>query len=125
MAVNTVKQPKEESRGTGSVFSAIESRIRLDKLFEDGIPVKYIPRVLYISAIIIFYIGNTHYAERIVRRIDKMKVTIEEARAEYTTKKAEQMFSSKASEVAKKVSPMGLEESLTPPTKITIKAGEY
>jgi hypothetical protein len=39
--------------------------------------------------------------------------------------KADLMFSSKASEVAKKVAPMGLQESLTPPTKIIVKEGEY
>ncbi|MBX9850551.1 MAG: hypothetical protein K2X86_02205 [Cytophagaceae bacterium] len=123
MAVNSVKNQKEESKS--SIFTAVESRLRIDKLFEEGIPVKYIPRVLFIAAILIFYIGNTHYAERTVRRINKMKVEVENIRADYTTKRAELMFASKASEVAKKVVPIGLEESLTPPMKIIIKEGEY
>ena len=124
MAVNSVKQQKEESKG-GSIFTAVESKLRIDKLFEEGIPVKYIPRILFLAAVLIFYIGNTHHAERTVRRIDKMKVEVENIRADYTTKKAELMFASKASEVAKKVVPIGLEESLTPPMKIIIKEGEY
>lgn len=127
MAVNSVKpsvksSQKEESR---TIFSMVESKIRMDKIFEDGIPVKYIPRALFVTAILIFYIGNTHYAERTVRRIDKMKREVENIRADFTTLKAEHMFSTKASEIAKKVAPMGLQESLTPPTKIVVKEGEY
>jgi hypothetical protein len=87
--------------------------------------VKYVPRILFLTVILIFYIGNTHFSERIVRRIDKLKVEVENIRADYTTLKADLMFASKASEVAKRVAPMGLEESLTPPTKIIVKEGEY
>lgn len=126
MAVNTVKQvkssQKEESR---TIFSMIENKMRLDRMFEDGIPVKFIPRILFVTAILIFYIGNTHYAERTVRRTDKMKREVENIRADFTTMKAEHMFSTKASEIAKKVAPMGLQESLTPPSKVIVKEGEY
>jgi hypothetical protein len=126
VAVNTVRSPQREKTGDSkTIFSMVENRLNLNKLFEDGIPVKYIPRVLYLAIILIFYIGNTHYSERIVRRIDRLKKDVENIRADYTTMKADLMFSSKASEVAKKVAPMGLQESLTPPTKIIVKEGEY
>lgn len=123
MAVNSVRSSQKEEKR--SIFTVIENKVRLDRLFQDGIPVKYLPRILFVSAILIFYIGNTHYAERTVRKIDRMKVAVENIRAEYTTMKADLMYASKASEVAKKVSPLGLEESLTPPTKIIVKEGEY
>ena len=45
--------------------------------------------------------------------------------ADYTTLKADLMFSSKQSEVARKVKPYGLKESLTPPYKIVVEKGEY
>lgn len=126
MAVNSVRPnqagQKEEKK---TIFTMIESRVGLDRLFENGIPVKYLPRILYVTALLIFYIGNTHYAEKTVRRTDKMKMEVDNIRADYTTIKADLMFASKSSEVAKKVAPMGLEESLTPPTKIIIKEGEY
>jgi hypothetical protein len=125
MAVNTVKNPQKEAPKGVGVFKMIENRLKIDKLFEDGIPVQYVPRALFLTVLLIFYIGNTHYAERTVRRIDKLKRELENMRAEYTTLKYKAMYASKASEVAKKVAPMGLEESLTPPTKIIIKEGEY
>ena len=71
------------------------------------------------------YIGNTHYAEQTVRKIDVVQVEVEDLRADYTTLKADLMFGSKQSEVARKVRPFGLKESLTPPFKVVIKAGEY
>jgi hypothetical protein len=39
--------------------------------------------------------------------------------------KADYMFASKQSEVAKKVRKIGLEESKTPPNKIVVQEGEY
>lgn len=125
MAENTLRTKSKEKGEGNSIFSAVEKGLKLNRLFEEGIPVQYIPKALFIMAILIFYIGNTHHAERTVRRIDKMKVELENIRADYTTMKADLMYYSKASEVAKKVAPIGLEESLTPPVKIIIREGEY
>jgi cell division protein FtsL len=113
---------KEEKK---NIFTMIEKRVRVDKMFEDGLPVQYVPYVLYVAVVLIFYIGNTHYAERTVRQIDKVKTEVEDLRADYTTLKAELMFASKQSEVAKKAASLGIEESSQPPYKIIIKEGEY
>mgnify|MGYP001796119542 FL=1 len=51
-----------------------------------------------------------------------MKKEIEDLRADYTTLKADYMYASKQSEVAKKVEKLGIKESLRPPEKITITA---
>ncbi len=124
MAVNTIKPgvQKEEKK---KVFGGITDRFKMEKLFEEGVPVKYLPYALFIAALLIFYIGNSHYAERTIRQTDKTKTEVEDLRADYTTLKAELMFASKQSEVAKKVAPYGLEESYKPPYKIVIKEGEY
>jgi hypothetical protein len=123
MAENTVKgQQREEKR---NLFSMMGNAIKVDKIFEEGLPVKYLPYVLYITGLIIFYIGNTHYSEKTVRRMGKLKTEVDDLRADYTTLKADLMYYSKQSEVAKKVSQLGLEESSVPPYKIVIKDGEY
>jgi hypothetical protein len=113
---------KEEKK---NIFTMIEKKVRVDKMFEDGLPVQYIPYILYVAVVLIFYIGNTHYADRTVRQIDKVKTEVEDLRADYTTLKAELMFASKQSEVAKKTASLGIEESSQPPYKIIIKEGEY
>ena len=124
MANNTYKVNKGKT-GKNSLFSLIGSKLKLDFLFEHGLPSKYIPHTLFLTAIGIFYIGNNHWAEKTIRKIDRIRIEVEELRADYTSLKADYMFSSKQSEVARKVKKIGLEESYTPPNKIVLDKGEY
>jgi hypothetical protein len=50
---------------------------------------------------------------------------VEDLRADYTTLKSDLMFSSKQSEVARKVKEYGLKETLTPPYKVVVNKDEY
>ena len=122
MATNTYQdQEKKEKK---SLFSKLENMTRLDPAFEDGLPVKFMPYIIYITLVGIFYIGNTHYAEKTSRNINKVQNEVEELRADYTTLKANFMKDSKQSEVAEKVLRLGLEESIVPPYKIDVNAEE-
>ena len=120
-----VKSSTSTLAGGFSVFSAIERRLKLESYFEEGFPVHYLPKVLFVLALGLIYIGNTHYAEQTVRKINLLQIEVEDLRADYTTLKADLMFSSKQSEVARKVKAFGLEESLTPPYKVVVEEGEY
>lgn len=124
MADNTYKIQKGK-RGKSSLFSLIGEKLRLDPVFSEGLPAQYIPHTLFLTVIGIFYIGNNHWAEKTIRKIDKMQVEVEELRADFTSLKADYMFSSKQSEVARKVKRIGLIESYIPPNKIVIEKGEY
>jgi Bacteriodetes cell division protein (FtsL-like) len=118
------EQEKVETKKSGpkgdSVFSKIDKILRLDKYFEDGLPVEHFPKLIFTMGMILFYIANTHYAEKTVRKIEKLKAEVEDLRAEYTTLKASYMFESKQSEVLKKVEKLGLEESKMPPYKLEV-----
>ena len=83
------------------------------------------PQTLFLTLIGIIYIGNNHWAEKTIRKIDKIQIEVEELRADYTSLKADYMFAAKQSEVARKVKNTGLKESSTPPNKIVLKKGEY
>lgn len=93
--------------------------------FEQGLPVRYLPYILFLTAIGIFYIGNSHYGEKSIREIDSIQTEVENLRADYTSLKAEYMFASKQSEVAKNVQSLGIYESSVPPNKIMVKGSEY
>jgi len=103
----------------------LEKKLKLESVFDGGLPSKYIPHTLFLTAIGIFYIGNNHWAEKTIRKIDKIQVEVEELRADYTSLKADYMFASKQSEVARKVKKSGLKESSTPPNKLILEEGEY
>lgn len=110
---------------SGSVFSGIEKRLQLETYFEEGFPVQYLPKIFFVMLLGIIYIGNTHSADRTVRAINKLQNEVEDIRAEYTTLKAEVMFASKQSEVARRAKELGLKESLKPPFKIVVDKSEY
>jgi hypothetical protein len=106
-------KPKRQGKITGF----IAKKLNLEKdLIQNAIPF-----VMYLTLWAIIYIGNTHYAERSKRNIDRINKEIKELRADYLTTKADLMFRSKQSEVAKMVSQTGLKELTTPPKKINIR----
>jgi len=111
------QQPKQSE----SLFSQIDRFIRVDTSFENGLPVRFLPYVLYFTCLGLFYIGNNHYADKSERKIGQLQEQVEDLRANYTTLKAEYMYFSKQSEVAKRVEKLGLQESDTPPYKIATK----
>jgi Bacteriodetes cell division protein (FtsL-like) len=97
----------------------------LETYFEDGFPVKYLPKILFGMFLSLVYISNTHYAEKTTRAINKAQSEVEDLRADFTTLKADVMFASKQSEVARRVKALGLKESMKPPFKIIVEEGEY
>ncbi|MFZ6009134.1 MAG: FtsL-like putative cell division protein [Bacteroidota bacterium] len=119
------EEPSGSTGGGTSVFSGLEKKLKLEAYFEEGFPVQYLPKILFVMVLGLLYIGNTHYAEKTVRRINDIQAEVEDLRADYTTLKSDLMFSSKQSEVARKVKAYGLKESLTPPYKIVVEEGEY
>lgn len=120
-----VKSQAGALAGGFSVFSGIERSLKLETYFEEGFPVRFLPKVLFVLFLGLVYIGNTHYAEQTVRKINLTQVEVEDLRADYTTLKSDLMFSSKQSEVARKVKAFGLKESLIPPYKVVVEEGEY
>lgn len=114
----------KKSKGKG-FFSRIERSLQLESYFEEGFPVAHLPKIAFVMCLGIFYIGNTHYAEKTIRRISQIRAEVEDLRADYTTRKADLMFAGKQSEVARKVKPLGLKESLDPPFKIVVRKGEH
>lgn len=128
MAENRLKielKTKTSSGNGTSVFSGLEKKLKLESYFEEGFPVQHLPKIIFVMVLGLFYIGNTHYAEKTVRKINHVQTEVEDLRADYTTMKSDLMFASKQSEVARKVKQYGLEESLNPPFKIVVEKGEY
>ena len=95
----------------------------MDGLFREGLPVRFLPYLLFVMLLVLLYIGNTHYGNRMNRNIQRLKQETEDLRADYTTLKSDYMEASKQSEVARKVAAIGLVESSSPPFRITVPAG--
>jgi len=91
-------------------------------VFDRNQIVHAMPFILFITGLIMFYIGNSYYAESTIRKIDKIKVELNEKRAEFISTESDVMFRSKPSEVAKAVEYMQIKEPLEPPKRIVLRA---
>ena len=110
-------------RSSWSLFSLLDRATSVDGLFREGLPVRFLPHLLFMMLLVLLYIGNTHYGNRMNRNIQRLKQETEDLRADYTTLKSDYMEASKQSEVARKVAAIGLVESSSPPFRITVPAG--
>lgn len=124
MAGNTFKKkvkgnPNRPRSGEGkNLFSFIDKRVKISEWLGEGIPVKLVPPFLYAAFLALVYIWSNHKAENTIRQIEKLQQEVEDLRADVTTLEAEYMYSSKQSEVAKKIKVLNIYEIEEPPIKI-------
>ncbi|MDN3668410.1 FtsL-like putative cell division protein [Echinicola jeungdonensis] len=113
------KGSNNRRKGSGSnLFSFIDKKLNFSEWLGEGIPVKLVPPFLYAAFLALVYIWSNHRAENTIREIEKLQQEVEDLRADVTTLEAEYMFSSKQSEVAKKIKVLGIYEIEEPPIKI-------
>ena len=115
---NTYKVKRKKQSGGSSLLHLVERWLKVENISVKEVSVAYLPQVLFLMALGILYIGNGHYAENTIRKINSVQKQVEDLRADYHTLKADYMFDSKQSEVAAKVKDQGLRESSEPPLKI-------
>lgn len=104
-----------------SFFSKLDEKLNMSAVFGEGIPVKFVPPILYAAFIALIYIWSNHSSEKTIRKIELVQQEVQDLRADVTTLEAELMYSSKQSEVAKKIEVLGIEEIKEPPFKIVAK----
>ncbi|MCX6290423.1 MAG: FtsL-like putative cell division protein [Bacteroidetes bacterium] len=133
MAENTLKETQKETPDPGEEVSEkkkASSRparkfirvMRVFDVFDRNQVVKAMPFILFVTLLIMFYIGNSYYAESTIRKIDRMKTELKEKRAEYISTESDVSYRRKPSEIAKAVEPMQIKEPLEPPKRIVVQA---
>lgn len=132
MAKNTFREPEriakqKKQRRKIRLASWLNEFIGLDRLFgeDNSWPIRHIDRILWVTFLLIVYIGLNHNAERLVRRIQRTKLLVDELRSQATVLQADFNRSGKQSEISRRVAALGLAESQTPPHKIVVKSNEH
>lgn len=77
-----------------------------------------LPFLLFLALLAVIYIGNSYYAEKNIRKIERLQKELKELRYEHIHTKSKLMSKSRMSEVADGLSEEGIKESRTPPGKI-------
>ncbi len=112
-----IKQPEKE--GSATIFF---KRLFMDGAVSKEAATEMLPYLIFLCVIGMVYIANSHMAVKKIRDIDGLSKEVKELSWEYKSLKADLMFKSKMTEVAKKVDTLGLEELVEPPKKITVKS---
>jgi hypothetical protein len=116
-------KPKKEREGDSP-------NLFFKKLFTEGVVSKesateMLPFLIFLALLTMLYIANSHMAVKNIRDIDKLNKEVKELSWEYKSLKADLMFKSKLTEVAKKVDTLGIKELTEPPKKIIVSSDEH
>jgi len=111
------KKSKRSERGVGRTAQSVVDGTFLTR---DKV-VKQLPFIIYITLLIIVYVGNSYYAEKTLIGMDGLKKELEQLRYEDISTKSRLMQISKQSEVAKRLEGREIKESTVPPHKIVIE----
>ncbi len=116
MAENSYKEPVKEKSGnkSGKKGGMLSSLLNGSFLTFEKSP-GLLPFLLFLSLLSVFFIGNTYYAEKKIRNIENMRHEVTELRAIYISNKAELMYLSNQSEIARRLAENGIVESTVPP----------
>lgn len=122
MAENAYKKKNRNGKnGKGSIFKAIEKALKFDFIFSEGLPVRYLPQVIYITFLIVIYIAHVHYADKSVRQLSTLKEEVEDLRAYYSALMKDYKYAIIESEMISRLEGTELVESKDPPYKIVVK----
>jgi hypothetical protein len=119
----TTKSP--ERGGKPSLMSVLAKKMVIPGLFDNNtVPTKYMGKVVFLVFLLMLYVANGHWANKMLVKTNKMQQELEDAKVDYQTTKADYMQRSIQSQVAKSVETMELQESKTPPKKIKFRKEE-
>jgi hypothetical protein len=65
--------------------------------------------LLFLGFLAVVYIANAHFAEKNVRKIQRLQKEIQERKWEYTSIKSQTMYKSLQSQIDKSLEPVGLD----------------
>jgi len=117
MAENILKEPKKPNKDKTSGKSSrgiIRSLFNGNFLTNEKTP-GLLNFLLFVSALAVLLIANNYLAEKKVRKIENLRNEVTELRTIYISNKAELMYLSNQSDIARRLEHKGFVESTVPP----------
>jgi hypothetical protein len=113
------KEFRVEAAGSRERRGSLRDLVDGSLLIREAV-VKQLPFFLFISFLILIFIGNRYHAERVVRQTDILQKELKELRSEAISVASEFNRINKQSEVVKLIEEQGLDlvETTDPPTVI-------
>ncbi|MNJ97646.1 hypothetical protein D3C87_153990 [compost metagenome] len=115
------EQPKRKEPAKEGSATAFFRKLFVEGAVSKETATDMLPYLIFLCVLGMVYIANSHMAVKSIRDIDRLSKEVKELSWEYKSLKADLMFKSKMTEVAKKVDTLGLEELIEPPKKIIVQ----
>jgi hypothetical protein len=120
-----LKVKKEKVKKSGESTDAFFRKFLTEGVVTKEAATEMLPFLLFISFLCMLYIANSHMAVKNIRDIDKLSKEVKELSWEYKSLKADLMYKSKLTEVAKKVDTLGIKVLTVPPKKLIVGNDEH
>jgi hypothetical protein len=123
---NTARQPapKHDQKARAHRRRKFLKNMRVENLLTPQVLVKNYPYVLFLIALGIFYIGNSHFAVKNLKAISTLETELKGLSTEYKVYKADLADRSRQSKVSAALDSTGLKDLVTPPEKIYVAASK-
>lgn len=114
---------KAKDNGSARAKRSFIREVMSGSVLTERVILKNLWYIIFLAFLGAFYIANRFHAESLVRRTSKLQVEVGELRAEALSLSAALNFSSKQSEVIRRVRErgLGLEELVEPPYMLVVK----
>ncbi len=118
MAGNNYKKKEKKARATDNGFSRFLSAMLDGSLFLGRTNMPAMRFILFLSALALFLIFNTYYAERKTREVEHLRNEMTELRVKYIQGRSDYMHLTKQSEMARRLRAEGFTEPTEPPRQL-------
>ena len=118
------KQKAKKTAPKNSIINRVFSKILGEQFLSQEWVARNAPLILLVFGLIILAIANNYVAQRKSIQISKAKKEIKDLRDEYISTKSQLMYSTKMSEIARKLEGRGIKEPVKPAFKLIIKEKE-
>lgn len=118
-----IKKKETKSKAPSKASVAFSEFMGGEFLSKENV-IRRLPFMFFVVLLVLMYIGYGYYVERTVKELYELEVELKELKSEYISVKSRLVEFSKQSQVAQKVKPLGLNESVVPPFKIEVEPEE-
>ncbi len=113
--------PSVKSTGENAARTFIRV-VNVFSYFDRRAVMSFMPYLFFLFLLALVYIGNSYYAEKTIRDIDRNERELKELRSEFITGRSELMYHSKMTAVAAAIRAREVKESTVAPRKIVVKS---
>ncbi len=118
MKANHYRKQQKSTGIPASSFTRVLYGLLDGSLFSGRTNLSAMRFILFLSALALFLIFNTYYAERKVREVEQLRHEMTELRINYIQTRSDYMFLTRQSEMARRLKAEGFIEPVEPPRQI-------